>query len=135
MHCELHFPQTYPNDPPNVKLFTQLSHPSLKLFSLTLSNAFLCCISIDVFHNYNFAAHGEFENTRSAEGYWICLDLLKSFVTEAYTGWSTAYTAFSILLQIQSFLFQLAYTTGNYPTQVKEAAKAFQYVLIHCTIL
>lgn len=39
-------------------------------------------------------------------GSWICLDMLKSYMTTTpYEGWSTAYTAGSVLRQLQSFLF------------------------------
>jgi len=42
-------------------------------------------------------------------GEWICLDMLRSwagFKAEKYTGWSTAYTTLSILLQLQAFIFE-----------------------------
>jgi ubiquitin-protein ligase len=39
-------------------------------------------------------------------GSWICLDMLETHYTnQLYTGWSTAYTTLSILLQLQSYLF------------------------------
>ncbi len=103
-----------------------LGHPSKLMqifFSHAANNNY---IFSDVFHRMNFAANGEFEGTLNAEGYWICLDLLKSFVTEAYTGWSTAYSAFSILLQLQSFLFQGAHTHDNFPARARSAAKEFR---------
>lgn len=40
-------------------------------------------------------------------GEWICLDLLRSwsgFAQKKYSGWSTSYSAMSIMLQLQSFL-------------------------------
>mmetsp|Transcript_28826 Transcript_28826/g.32313 ORF Transcript_28826/g.32313 Transcript_28826/m.32313 type:complete len:679 (+) Transcript_28826:102-2138(+) len=37
---------------------------------------------------------------------WICLDMLQSrYTNKPYSGWSSAYSLFSILLQLQSFLF------------------------------
>jgi len=42
-------------------------------------------------------------------GQWICLDMLQSwggFSQKKYTGWSTAYSTLSILLQLQSYLFE-----------------------------
>ncbi|KAL0488051.1 ubiquitin conjugating enzyme E2 [Acrasis kona] len=39
-------------------------------------------------------------------GSWICLDMLETHYTnELYSGWSTAYSLSSILLQLQSYLF------------------------------
>lgn len=41
-------------------------------------------------------------------GQWICLDMLQSwggFSQKKYTGWSTAYSTLSILLQLQCNLF------------------------------
>lgn len=39
-------------------------------------------------------------------GEWICLDLLETHRTnELYSGWSTVYSVSSILLQLQSYLF------------------------------
>lgn len=45
--------------------------------------------------------------TRSHVGSsWICLDLLETHYTnEMYTGWSTSYSTLSILVQLQSYLF------------------------------
>lgn len=42
-------------------------------------------------------------------GEWICLDMLQSwsgFSQKKYTGWTTAYSTLSILLQLQSFIFE-----------------------------
>jgi ubiquitin-protein ligase len=39
-------------------------------------------------------------------GRWICLDMLETHHTdEMYTGWSTAYSILSILLQLQAYIF------------------------------
>jgi len=37
--------------------------------------------------------------------YNICLDLLEASRSEVATGWTSAYTASSILIQLQNFLF------------------------------
>ena len=42
----------------------------------------------------------------SRKGSFICLDMLRPAAGNgAYSGWSSAYSALSILLQLQSFLF------------------------------
>jgi len=61
---------------------------------------------------------------------FICLDLIKPpeyGKTAPYTGWSSAYTVVSILLQLQSFLFsenipQMDYMGGEYNKEYKASS-------------
>ncbi|KAJ3029496.1 UNVERIFIED_CONTAM: hypothetical protein HDU68_011987 [Siphonaria sp. JEL0065] len=81
LHFELAFSKEYPSVPPSVKLFSPLPHSNV---------------------------------LRTLGGYKICLDMLETGVyadpghaasgTFPYSGWSSAYTVKSILLQLQSFL-------------------------------
>ena len=43
-------------------------------------------------------------------GTWLCLDMLQGFIgsEDRLSGWSSAYSVRSILLQLQGFLFDLA---------------------------
>jgi ubiquitin-protein ligase len=66
------FPQSYPNHPPTIILFTTVPHEN-------------------VFDNY------------------ICLDMIENTDNvrkEEGKGWTSAYSAQSILTQLQSFLFE-----------------------------
>ena len=78
-HFILRFPKDYPVCPPAVEMCTYLKHPNV------------------------------FEGWRGRAPY-ICLDLLRPMnttVSGGYNGgWSTAYSAQSVLLQLQSFLFE-----------------------------
>lgn len=78
-HIELQFPDNYPESPPSVKVLTPIPHPHV---------------------------HGD----------KVCLDLLSDFdgyfkrsaSTGVYhTGWSSAYSVLSILLQLQAFLLEI----------------------------
>eukprot|EP01043_Picozoa_sp_COSAG02_P041923 COSAG02_NODE_3521_length_6619_cov_27.887117_2_plen_1107_part_00 len=79
-HAEMSFSHEYPVAPPVIKLCTDLPHPN-------------------VFTGYDFNHH------RACKGHYICLDMLKPATGSIYSGWSSAYTVLSILLQLQSFLF------------------------------
>jgi len=72
-HIAINFPPKYPNEPPSVKLFTEIpNHPNI------------------------------------IDGLNICLDILdkkEKVQREENKGWTSAYTASSIILQLQSFLF------------------------------
>ena len=52
-------------------------------------------------------------------GGWICLDMIKRYDIGRYQGWTAAYSVTSILMQLQSFLFQqtrvdqMGYGFGN----------------------
>ncbi|KAJ3065957.1 hypothetical protein HDU98_010699 [Podochytrium sp. JEL0797] len=82
IHFAMRFTDEYPTKPPTVTLFTQLPHSNV--------------------------------NRRVDGTYTICLDMLetgtyadpshKASGTFPYSGWSTAYTVKSILMQLQSFL-------------------------------
>merc|ERR1712137_432797 len=61
-------------------------------------------------------------------GSWICLDMLQEFewassqeASKPYTGWTTAYSVHSVLLQLQSFLFENPNTT---PEEIAKSAQA-----------
>lgn len=74
-HLILKFPENYPHSPPDVELCTYLNHPNV------------------------FGGWRE-------EGYTLCLDMIKEYYTDVpYTGWTSAYSILSLLLQLQSFLF------------------------------
>ena len=80
-HAEMEFPKEYPAAPPVIRLCTDIPHPN-------------------VFSGYDYNLH------RRAKGTFICLDMLKPPEGNgSYSGWSSAYSALSILLQLQSFLF------------------------------
>jgi len=79
-HLIFNFPETYPLQPPKVKLMNFIDHP----------NVF---------------------------GQYICLDMLEQgeYSSEAqrmkpYTGWTSAYSVQSILVQLQNFLSTHSYT-------------------------
>jgi ubiquitin-protein ligase len=77
IHLKMLFPDTYPHQPPEVVLMSKVCHPHV------------------------FGDH-------------VCLDMLEegqwsdSQERDAeFTGWSTCYSVFSILMQLQAFLFEL----------------------------
>jgi len=80
-HFVLRFPTDYPNSPPEVEMCSFLKHPNL-------------------FHGWG------------GRNPYICLDLLRRIDGDSHAdggyngGWSTAYTAQSVLVQLQSFLFE-----------------------------
>ena len=91
-HVILKFPITYPTEPPKVLPCTRLDHPNV---------------------------FGEF----------ICLDLLEDGhwsdqqeKDRRYTGWSTAYSVQSLLVQLQTFLTELAYSDMNSVSRAIKAA-------------
>ena len=53
----------------------------------------------NVFEGYDYNAG------RSEDGVWLCLNMLRSASLGSYSGWSGAYSVYSILVQLQSFLF------------------------------
>eukprot|EP01083_Nonionella_stella_P102803 292819_1 len=68
-HLIMVFPESYPANPPTVKICTPIHHPN-------------------IFDSF------------------LCLSMLRSYTgSEPYEGWSGAYSATSILMQLQSFLF------------------------------
>ena len=81
LHFALFFPDNYPTAPPTCALASRLPHPNVS--------------------RAGFEWSGGFE--------WsLCLDLLepapKGEAAAPYTGWSSAYSVHSILLQLQAFL-------------------------------
>ena len=79
-HVIMTFPETYPVEPPKVKPCTMLSHPNI-------FGDFICLDLLE-------------------DGHWSA-DYEKN---KAYTGWSSAYSVQSLLVQLQTFLTELAYT-------------------------
>ena len=81
-HMVMNFPSEYPRHPPRVQLCTHIPHPN-------------------VFDGYDFSAG------RAEPGVWLCLNMLRNADTHGgeYSGWSGAYSTYSILVQLQSFLF------------------------------
>eukprot|EP00753_Platysulcus_tardus_P003421 PLAT12454.12.p1 GENE.PLAT12454.12~~PLAT12454.12.p1 ORF type:complete len:976 (-),score=421.42 PLAT12454.12:106-3033(-) len=75
VHLRLKFPYDYPQRAPTVTLCADMQHPNV---------------------------FGRFSPPDSVP--YICLDLLKPTTGTPYSGWSTAYSISSILLQLQSFL-------------------------------
>lgn len=81
IHCVLEFPDDYPSNPPKIKLSTGIPHSNI--------------IEHDGNKNY------------------LCLDLLKNFFWmdggvnkhTPYSGWSSAYSVMSIMMQLHTFLF------------------------------
>jgi ubiquitin-protein ligase len=58
----------------------------------------------------------------------VCLDMLQPGSEEIYSGWSTAYSVLSILIQLQAFLFEVPATGLEWTQehrQAKEAANNF----------
>ena len=86
-HFTLEFPSTYPRNPPRCRLCTELSH-------------------------YNVFKSAHFGGTKAQkEGYLICLDMLEELEwgdneekAKKYTGWTSAYSVASVLVNLQSFL-------------------------------
>jgi ubiquitin-protein ligase len=84
-HMVMTFKETYPEEPPIVKLCTELPHPN-------------------VYAGYDFNQHAE----RAGGGYYICLNMLRPQEGAgggSYSGWSGAYSVYSLLMQLSSFLF------------------------------
>src|SRR3990167_1144059 len=63
---------------------------------------------------------------------WICLDMLQEFEwageeqDKPYTGWTTAYSVHSVLLQLQSFLFDKANATAQDIKKAADSARDFK---------
>jgi len=89
LHLKLIFPETYPHQPPEVVLMSKVCHP----------NVFGDHLCLDMLEEGQWADPKE----RDAE----------------YTGWSNCYSVFSILMQLQAFLFDL----GNNAARMRNAAE------------
>ena len=94
-HIIMQFPHTYPFQPPKLYFCSYLAHEH-------------------VFKT------------------WICLDMLQEFEWSSknetdtpYTGWTTAYSVHSVLLQLQSFLFDKANMDANEVKKAADEAKKF----------
>eukprot|EP01105_Mastigella_eilhardi_P007737 TRINITY_DN193_c0_g3_i1.p1 TRINITY_DN193_c0_g3~~TRINITY_DN193_c0_g3_i1.p1 ORF type:complete len:1469 (+),score=409.40 TRINITY_DN193_c0_g3_i1:565-4407(+) len=95
-HMTLHFTPTYPFQPPRLEFCSFIKH------------------------------HHVF-------GSWVCMDMLveaewanSTEESRPYTGWSSSYSVFSILLQLQSFLFEEASTAPADVTRALETARRFR---------
>jgi len=91
LHVKLLFPESYPHQPPEVILCSKVHHP----------HVFGDHLCLDMLEEGQWADAQE----RDAE----------------FTGWSTCYSVFSILMQLQAFLFDL----GNNAPKTKKSAEAF----------
>ena len=76
-----------------------------------------------------FCSYLKHENVFRA---WICLDMLEEFewsskeqLDKPYSGWTTAYSVHSVLLQLQSFLFDKADTSRKEVQKASASASAF----------
>ena len=94
-HIIMQFPHTYPFNPPKLYFCSYLKHDH-------------------VFKT------------------WICLDMLQEFewsskseIDTPYTGWTTAYSVHSVLLQLQSFLFDKANVSASEVQKAKDSALKF----------
>ena len=76
IHFTMIFPQNYPFSPPKINLYGFINHP-----------------------NIFYDDHNQFP--------YICLDILqeRNEYTPDFSGWSSAYTLSSIIMQFYSFLF------------------------------
>eukprot|EP01125_Pyxidicula_operculata_P013376 TRINITY_DN4433_c0_g1_i2.p1 TRINITY_DN4433_c0_g1~~TRINITY_DN4433_c0_g1_i2.p1 ORF type:complete len:505 (-),score=61.02 TRINITY_DN4433_c0_g1_i2:2047-3561(-) len=65
-------------------------------------------------------------------GTWICLDMLQDGYNfdQLFAGWTSAYTVQSVLVQLQSFLFELAPSNPDYV--IKTINRARQYRCVGC---
>ena len=100
----------YPHSPPKIKLCNKIYHPNV------------------FWHDSNNYPY-------------ICLDLLKNrnYYTPRYSGWSTAYTLGSILMQLSTFFFETkieqegGYTLENQvsPQQVEECRQSSLNFVCH----
>ena len=98
-HMEIEFPDDYPSRPPTIKMLTPLPHP----------HVFQQEICIDILDN--FRDHFSAEQGKS------------------FSGWSSAYTVQSILVQLQAFLFNVDDTDGSLAAigDIPQAVKDSQF--------
>jgi len=80
-HLIMSFPEEYPHKPPAVRLCSEIHHPNV------FFNA----------RGWLGSVHGVDTN--------ICIDLLKTYMQDAFAGWSSSYSVQTILLQLSSFFF------------------------------
>jgi ubiquitin-protein ligase len=81
LHFILKFTENYPNEPPKIKLMTGIPHSNIIKYQ--------------------------------DDDYYLCMDLISNFFwmeggtsTEPYSGWSSSYTVKTIMMQLQTFLFE-----------------------------
>jgi ubiquitin-protein ligase len=110
-HIQLTFPETYPTNPPSGTMLTPLPHPHVHRDRI-------CLDLLSDFRGY-FAAEGH-------------------KIHEGITGWSSAYSVQTILLQLQTFLMDLRPEDGGLPlhqylSQIPESLKkANAFKCPHC---
>eukprot|EP01133_Synstelium_polycarpum_P013661 gene13661-16088_t len=90
-HLELKFPPTYPANPPSGVLLTPFPHPHVH------DGGRICLDILADFQSY-FRGHTEIAGSK-------------------LTGWSSAYSVQTILLQIQTFLISLEDDDASHPIQ------------------
>ena len=81
LHFILKFTENYPNEPPKIKLMTGIPHSNIIKYQ--------------------------------DDDYYLCMDLISNFFwmeggtsSEPYSGWSSSYTVKTIMMQLQTFLFE-----------------------------
>tara|TARA_A100001015_G_C14857870_1_gene659096 strand:+ start:185 stop:1078 length:894 start_codon:yes stop_codon:yes gene_type:complete len=81
LHFILKFTEKYPNEPPKIKLMTGIPHSNIIKYR--------------------------------DDDYYLCMDLISNFFwmegstsSEPYSGWSSSYTVKTIMMQLQTFLFE-----------------------------
>ncbi|ELR16842.1 Ubiquitinconjugating enzyme subfamily protein [Acanthamoeba castellanii str. Neff] len=98
-HIIMRFPDTYPLQPPTVELKGYISHP----------NVFGSYICLDMLEN----------------GWWG----MESVREQRYTGWSTAYSVTSILIQLQNFI---SGRSRNVKGERERAEKSMKCLVCSC---
>uniref|UniRef100_A0A6B2KY89 UBC core domain-containing protein n=1 Tax=Arcella intermedia TaxID=1963864 RepID=A0A6B2KY89_9EUKA len=100
-HLTLEFNDHYPISPPQVKLCTYLYHP----------NVFSSYICLDMLEKGSWASSEE--------------------TSKLYTGWSSAYTVSSILLQLQEFFSNNAYSSMGQSARSADSFRTFKCTCGH----
>ena len=99
LHLCITFPSSYPLEPPTVRVNVRLPHPSVP----------------DVLP-WDFDEQDDNVNGPASPQYRVCMDMLNQNETgEPFRGWTPAYSARSVLVQLQSLLQdkKLYFKTGH----------------------